>query len=59
MRVEGSVATVTGAGSGIGPAIAGSLAAAGERVVVSDINAHTAKPAAEKITSPQVAPCRA
>jgi NAD(P)-dependent dehydrogenase (short-subunit alcohol dehydrogenase family) len=51
MRIEGSVAIVTGGGSGIGLALAESLAAAGARVVVSDINALSAQYAAEKIAA--------
>lgn len=51
MQIEERVAVVTGAGSGIGLAIAESLANAGARVVVSDINATTACYAAERITA--------
>ena len=46
---NGKVALVTGAGSGIGAAIARALAAAGATVVVADINDVAAKEAAESI----------
>lgn len=39
VRIDGSVAVITGAGSGIGRAIAVALAAAGSSVVVGDIHA--------------------
>lgn len=39
MRIDGSVAVVTGAGSGIGRSIAAALAAAGASVVVGDVDA--------------------
>ena len=39
MKIEGSVAVVTGAGSGIGRSIAAALASAGASVVVGDIEA--------------------
>lgn len=38
LRVDGKVAIVTGAGSGVGAAIAHALGAAGARVAVNDIN---------------------
>jgi NAD(P)-dependent dehydrogenase (short-subunit alcohol dehydrogenase family) len=50
MRIEGSVAVVTGAGSGIGAALAQSFAAAGARVVVGDIDAAGADATAAQIT---------
>jgi NAD(P)-dependent dehydrogenase (short-subunit alcohol dehydrogenase family) len=40
MRLEGQVAIVTGAGMGIGKAIAGRLAADGAAVVVADVRGH-------------------
>jgi len=42
-ELEGSVAVVTGAGQGIGRAIALRLAAAGAKVLVADINLDTAR----------------
>jgi NAD(P)-dependent dehydrogenase (short-subunit alcohol dehydrogenase family) len=51
MRFEGKVAMVTGAGQGIGRAIALSLAREGADVVVSDIVMETAKAVAEEIKS--------
>jgi 2-hydroxycyclohexanecarboxyl-CoA dehydrogenase len=42
-KLENKIAVVTGAGSGIGRAIAGKLAAEGATVVVSDINETAAK----------------
>jgi NAD(P)-dependent dehydrogenase (short-subunit alcohol dehydrogenase family) len=51
MRIEGSVTVVTGAGSGIGRALAESFAAAGAPVVVSDIDADSAGRTADRITS--------
>jgi rhamnulose-1-phosphate aldolase/alcohol dehydrogenase len=46
------VAMVTGAGSGLGRAIAQSLAAAGAHVLVTDLNAATAQETAEAIGAP-------
>ena len=51
MKIEDSVVIVTGAGSGIGHAIAESFATAGARVVVSDVNADDARSTAELITA--------
>jgi NAD(P)-dependent dehydrogenase (short-subunit alcohol dehydrogenase family) len=50
MQIEGSVAIVTGAGAGIGAAVAQSFAAAGARVVVGDIDVAGAHATAEQIT---------
>ncbi|MCW3168084.1 glucose 1-dehydrogenase [Chryseobacterium sp. 09-1422] len=49
--LDNKVALVTGAGSGIGLAIAGSYAKEGAKVIVSDINEEHGKQAVEKIKS--------
>ena len=49
MHIEGSVAVVTGAGSGIGREIARALAAAGASVVVGDLGAAGAQETATRI----------
>jgi NAD(P)-dependent dehydrogenase (short-subunit alcohol dehydrogenase family) len=51
MQIEGSVAIVTGAGSGIGRAIAQALAAAGASVVAGDVDAAGAQQTATGIRS--------
>ena len=51
MRLEGQVAIVTGAGQGIGRAIALTLAKEGAAVVVNDINLDSAKKVADEIKS--------
>ena len=50
MKLENKVAVVTGAGSGIGKAIATLYAREGARVVVSDINSDEAAEVVEEIT---------
>ena len=51
MKIKGKVAVVTGAGSGMGKAIAILYAQEGAKVVVSDINSDTAKAVVEEIKS--------
>jgi 3-oxoacyl-[acyl-carrier protein] reductase len=48
-RLEGKVCVVTGAGRGIGSAVALALAAEGARVVVNDVDARAADAVAEEI----------
>ena len=48
-KLDNKVAIVTGAGQGIGRAIATKLAAEGATVVVTDVNEGTAKETAEAI----------
>ena len=47
--ISGKTAVVTGAGAGIGRAVAISLAASGARVMVSDINSETAAATAREV----------
>lgn len=49
MELNGRLAVVTGAGSGIGRALAGSFAAAGARVVAADLDGESAEHTAEQI----------
>jgi 3-oxoacyl-[acyl-carrier protein] reductase len=49
MRLDGKVAVITGAGSGIGAATALAMAREGARVVVADINEMAAKAVVEQI----------
>lgn len=51
MRLEGKVAIVTGAGQGIGEAIAYTLAKEGASIVVADINIESATKVADEIIS--------
>ncbi|MFI9506605.1 SDR family oxidoreductase [Nocardia sp. NPDC052566] len=55
MEISGKVAIVTGAGAGIGAALARRLAAGGARVVVADINAAGAAEVAASIGADAVA----
>ncbi|KAA3629769.1 MAG: 7-alpha-hydroxysteroid dehydrogenase [Proteobacteria bacterium] len=50
-KVEGDAALVTGAGAGIGRAIATTLGAAGAHVMVSDLDLETAQAVADEITA--------
>lgn len=49
MQVEGKVAVVTGAGGGIGAAIAGSLVAAGAKVLLADLDGDAAQRVAAEL----------
>ena len=55
VKIDGSVAVVTGAGSGIGRSIAAALASAGASVVVGDIDAPSAAETAAMIGGVAVA----
>ena len=48
--LTGKVAVVTGAGRGIGAAIAGAFAEAGADIVVADLNHESARQAADRLT---------
>lgn len=50
-RLDGEVAVITGAGAGIGKAIATTFAAAGAAVLVTDLDAKAAETAAAEITA--------
>jgi len=52
MKLEGRVALVTGAGQGIGRAIALAMAKEGAAVVVNDVNLETAGKVAQDIKAP-------
>lgn len=49
MKLQDKVAVVTGAGSGMGRAIATLYAQEGAKVIVSDINAETAQTVVDEI----------
>jgi 3-oxoacyl-[acyl-carrier protein] reductase len=51
MRIEGRIAVITGAGSGIGKATALTLAREGAAVVAGDINLHPAETVANEINA--------
>lgn len=51
MRLEGKVAVVTGAGGGIGCAIAKELASEGAKVLAADVRLEAAKHTADEITA--------
>jgi 3-oxoacyl-[acyl-carrier protein] reductase len=55
MRLDGKIALVTGAGSGIGTCIAETYAREGARVALADINADAAKSAARAIGNNAIA----
>src|SRR5271166_5743659 len=55
MRLDGKIALVTGAGSGIGKCIAETYAREGARVALADINADAAKSAARAIGNNAIA----
>ncbi|WP_181720980.1 SDR family oxidoreductase [Nocardia gipuzkoensis] len=55
MEISGKVAIVTGAGAGIGAALAGRLVAAGARVVLADLDAASAADVAESLGPEAVA----
>ena len=49
MRLEGKVAVITGAGSGMGATMATTFAAEGAKVVIADLNLDNAALVADKI----------
>ena len=56
VKIDGSVAVVTGAGSGIGRSIAAALASAGASVVAGDIDAGAAAETAALIRTARSGP---
>ena len=51
MKLEGKVAAVTGAGSGMGKAIAVAYAREGARIIVADLNLNAAQAVADEIAA--------
>ena len=51
MKVAQKVAIVTGGGGGIGGALVAKLAQQGARVVVADLDAHTAQAVADGVNA--------
>lgn len=56
MRLEGKVATITGAGRGMGEAMARSFARYGASIVISDVDLEAAKAVAASIIKDGEAP---
>lgn len=54
MKLEGRIALVTGAGSGIGRATAILFASEGARVIVNDVNRETAEATVEAMQGPKL-----
>jgi NAD(P)-dependent dehydrogenase (short-subunit alcohol dehydrogenase family) len=55
--LERKIAIVTGAGKGLGAAVAQAYGAEGARVIVSDIDTHSAKQVADAIPNASAVPC--
>ena len=51
MKLEGKVAAITGAGSGMGKAIAQAYAREGAKIVVADLNLEAAQNVADEISA--------
>jgi NAD(P)-dependent dehydrogenase (short-subunit alcohol dehydrogenase family) len=56
MRLEGKVAIITGAGSGIGKATARLFAKEGAKILAADYNAKSGKETVEEIKQPAAPP---